>query len=144
MIEKIFKQVTKIVFGIILAFLTIGIAIGAFKLLLNFIDIVQTASITGSYQKMISDVLSLFILIELSRSLVSYFESEKIRVSAILDAGLVFVLREIMIVLFEHKAEETMLLSMALLLFVIGIIRIAWMTVDRKYRTTQEKVADAS
>ncbi|NNJ91496.1 MAG: hypothetical protein HKP55_07470 [Gammaproteobacteria bacterium] len=132
MYEKYFKKVTSIVFGIILAFLTIGIAIGALKLVINFIDIIQTAEITGSYQKMISDVLSLFILIELSRSLVSYFESDTLKVMFILDAGLVFVLREIMIMLFENKATETMLLSITALLLVIGGLRIAWMIADKK------------
>lgn len=132
MYEKYFKKVSTVVFGIILAFLTIGIAIGAVKLFLNFFDIIQTTNITGSYQKMISDVLSLFILIELSRSLVSYFESEKINVIYILDAGLVFVLREILIMLFEKKLEPAMLLSITALLLVIGGLRIAWMIADKK------------
>ena len=136
MIETLFARVSRIVFGIILAFLTLGIAIGAFKLFLNFIDIVQTTSVTGSYQKLISDVLSLFILIELSRSLVSYFETDSIQVSAILDAGLVSVLREIMIVLFEKKITETMLLSMTALLLVLGGLRIAWLFAENKSRTT--------
>ena len=126
MIESIFNRTIQVVFAIILAFLIIGLAIGTLKLVLNFVDIVQTTSITGSYQTMISDVLSLFILIELSRSLFGYFEGKKLQLSAIIDAGLVFVLREILIVLFEKKFTETMLLSMTALLLVLGGLRIAW------------------
>lgn len=144
MIETIFKRITRIVFGIILTFLAIGIAIGAFKLFLSLADIVQTTSVTGSYQKLISDVLSLFILIELSRSLVSYFENEKIRVSAVLDAGLVFVLREILIVLFEKKATESMLLAMTALLLVIGGLRVAWMMSEGKEFSRPESKQDQS
>ena len=125
------SRVTRVVFGVILAFLTLGIAIGTLKLFINFVDIVQTTNVTGSYQKMISDVLSLFILIELSRSLVDYFETDSIKVSAILDAGLVFVLREILIVLFESKTTETMLLVMTALLLVLGGLGIAWRLTDR-------------
>ena len=126
MLETVFKKITAITFGVILAFLTVGIVIGTLKLFLNFFDILQTTTITGSYQKMISDVLSLFILIELSRSLVSYFECAEIQVLAIFDAALVFVLREILIALFEHKVTELMLLTMTALLLAIGLLRILW------------------
>ena len=121
---KLFSRTTSVVFGVIIAFLALGIAIGAVKLFLNLADIMSVSTITGSYKQVISDVLSLFILIELSRSIVDYFNSHTLRLTTILDAGLVFVLREIMIILFEHKAEYEMLLVLALLMFVIGLIRI--------------------
>jgi len=99
----VFNRIVEIVFGVILLFLVLGIIIGAAKLFLNFKDLVTVGAITGTYLKSISDVLSLFILIELSRSLVEYFDSNRLRMTFIVGAGIVFVLREIMIKLFQDK-----------------------------------------
>ncbi len=92
-----------IVFALILVFLIIGILIGAGKLFLQLGTLFSSGKITGSYLQIIADVLSLFILVELSRSLVDYFEAQRLRMAFILDAGIVFILREIMIGLFQHK-----------------------------------------
>ena len=124
--------------GLILFFLVIGMAIGAVKLVFNFIAIVQTTSITGSYQALISDVLSLFILIELSRSLFGYFENDCINVGAILDAAMVFVIREILIFLFEKEFTESMLLALTALLAVLGLLRIGWTLTQRPKRALEK------
>ncbi|MGB5584530.1 MAG: phosphate-starvation-inducible PsiE family protein, partial [Gammaproteobacteria bacterium] len=99
----LFNRIIEFVFGVILLFLMLGIIIGTAKLFLNFKEMVTVGTITGSYLKTISDVLSLFILIELSRSLVEYFDRKRLRMTFIVDAGIVFVLREIMIKLFQDK-----------------------------------------
>ena len=98
-----FNNLTSVVFAVILLFLMIGIMIGTAKLFLQLGDLLMDGKITGSYLTIITDVLSLFILIELSRSLVDYFEVNRLRLTFIVDAGIVFVLREIMIQLFQHK-----------------------------------------
>lgn len=120
----VFNRTVDIVFGIILIFLVIGIVIGAAKLFLNLKDLVTISTITGSYLKTISDVLSLFILIELSRSLVEYFDCHRLRMTFILDAGIVFVLREIMIKLFQDKITVDYIYALSLLVLVLGVLRI--------------------
>ena len=120
----VFNRVIEIVFGIILIFLVLGIVIGVAKLFLNIKDFVTVGTITGSYLKTIADVLSLFILIELSRSLVEYFDCNRLRMTFIVDAGIVFVLREIMIKLFHDKITVEYLYALSVLLLVLGLLRI--------------------
>jgi uncharacterized membrane protein (DUF373 family) len=91
--KSLFNYVVELVFGLMLLFLMLGIAIGAAKLFLNLKDMVTVGQVTGTYLKTISDVLSLFILIELSRSLVDYFDNNRLRMTYIVDAGIVFILR---------------------------------------------------
>ena len=69
----------------------IGLLIGTTKLFLQLGDLFLDGKITGSYLQIIADVLSLFILIELSRSLVEYFRINRIRLIYIIDAVIVFV-----------------------------------------------------
>ncbi len=103
----------------------IGIMIGTGKLFLQLGGLLNDGKITGSYLNIIADVLSLFILIELSRSLVDYFEVNRLRLTFIVDAGIVFVLREIMIQLFQHKLEPQEIYALSALLLVLGMLRIA-------------------
>lgn len=133
----VFNRTVDIVFGIILIFLVLGIAIGVAKLFLNLKDLVTISTITGSYLKTISDVLSLFILIELSRSLVEYFDCHRLRMTFILDAGIVFVLREIMIKLFQDKITVDYVYALSLLLLVLGLLRIGSSLVYEREKNLQ-------
>lgn len=121
----VFNNVTSLVLAVILLFLMIGILIGVVKMFLQLGLILESGKVTGSYLNLISDVLSLFILIELSRSLVDYFVLKRLRLTFIIDAGIVFVLREIMIQLFEHKLQPEEIYALSVLLLVLGILRIA-------------------
>lgn len=122
-ILALFNRIISIVFSVILGFLILGLLIGTVKLFFNLAGLISVPSITYSYKEIITDVLSLFILVELSRSLASYFEHQRLRLSYILDAGIVFVLREIMIKLFNHEIMPAEIYAMSTLLLVLGVLR---------------------
>ena len=122
---KIFDRAVNLIFGVLLLFITFGIVIGVIRLFLQLGDLVINTDITSSYVRIVSDVLTLFVLIELSRSLVSHFDEHRLRLTFIADAGIVFVLREIMIKLFEHKISPDELYALSALLFVLGSLRTA-------------------
>lgn len=120
-----FDRVTRVVFGIMLAVITLCIIVGVARLFLNLGDLLLNENITRQYALIVSEVLTLFILIELSRSLAEYFIEHRLRMTFIVDAGIVFVLREIMIKLFEHTISPPDIYALSLLLFVLGSLRIA-------------------
>lgn len=122
-VQLLFNRAISIVFTVILGFLILGLLIGTVKLFFNLAELVSQPNITGSYKVIITDVLSLFILVELSRSLADYFEHQQLRLSFILDAGIVFVLREIMIKLFNHEIMPVEIYAMSALMLVLGILR---------------------
>jgi uncharacterized membrane protein (DUF373 family) len=122
---KIFDRAINLIFGVLLLFITIGVAAGVVNLFLQLRDLVTNTDITGHYVRLVSDVLTLFVLIELSRSLVSHFDEHRLRLTFIADAGIVFVLREIMIQLFEHKISADEIYALSVLLLVLGCLRTA-------------------
>ncbi|MGV6806567.1 MAG: phosphate-starvation-inducible PsiE family protein, partial [bacterium] len=83
-----------------------------------------TTEITGRHHTLITDVLTLFVLIELSRSLVDYFKVQRLRMTFIVDAAIVFVIREVMIGLFQEDASTAKLYAMCALLAVFTVLRI--------------------
>lgn len=124
--EWLFNKVTGYIFGIILLFTTLALMIGAFRLFYGLFELINKSGVTGNYLYIFSDVLTLVILLELSRSLFQYFMEHTIRLPVILDAGIVFVMRDIMIGLFEHKLKTEDIYALSFLLLVLGAIRIGF------------------
>jgi uncharacterized membrane protein (DUF373 family) len=124
-IKILFDKVIDIVFSVILVFIIIGIAIGSLQLFASVWNLMALEGITGKYIGLISDVLTLYVLIELSRSLVEYFDTNRLRLTFIVDAAIVFIIRELMITLFKHEATESMLYALAAILLVLGALRIS-------------------
>jgi len=87
--------------------------------------LVTRGHITSQYLELVGHVLTLFVLVELSRSLVHYFTVHRLRMTYIVDAALVFVLRDVMIALFEKTLPTSSIYALSVLIFVLGALRIA-------------------
>jgi len=122
-IQHIYDRFVDIIFSFILVFIIAGIAIGASMLFGSVWSLLKVDGITGNYIDLIADVLTLYVLVELSRSLVEYFHTHRLRLTFIIDAAIVFVIREILIALFKHTVEPDMLYALSAFLFVLGAIR---------------------
>ncbi len=78
--------------------------------------------VTG--QHLVSDVLSVFILIELFRSFSDYLEFHRIRLHVLAEVGFVFVLREVFVGLYANQLNWQDLLSLGGLLAVLAATRV--------------------
>ena len=123
-IKKIYNTTFDLVFAVILLFITLTMIIGVVRLFYRIGILFQEGGITGNYLYIFTDVLTLFILIELSRSLMEHFISHRLLLTPIIDAGIVFVLRHIMIDLFNHKLDTNTIYALSLLLLALGAIRV--------------------
>lgn len=131
-LPQIFDKIIGAVLNVMLLFIILGIVIGVGLLFLTLIDLVMSKNVARQYQNIISDVLTLFILIELSRSLMDYFTTHRLRMTFIVDAGIVFVLREIMIKIFEHTITPEEIYALSTLLFVLSVLRIGSVVVYQR------------
>ncbi|MBI3345207.1 MAG: phosphate-starvation-inducible PsiE family protein [Gammaproteobacteria bacterium] len=134
----LFERLIGAVISVLLVFITLGIIIGVAQLFLTLGDLLATKGLARQYQQIISDVLTLFILIELSRTLVDYFTTNRLRMTFIVDAVIVFVLREIMIKLFEHKITPEEIYALSVLLLVLSILRIGSVVVFQREKKMME------
>ncbi|TRY34103.1 hypothetical protein FM019_00965 [Aliiglaciecola sp. M165] len=103
----------------------LALAIGAFQLFADVWELLKLEGITGHYIDIITDVLTLYVLVELSRSLIEYFDSHKLRLTFIVDAAIVFIIREFLILLFKHEMKPDMMYALSAVLLVLGALRIA-------------------
>lgn len=131
--RAIFNWTLNIVFSLLIVFLTLSIIIGVARTFMTVGDLLVQRELAKDFLRVISDVLTLFILIELSRSLVEYFNANHLRsMTFIVDAAIVFVLREVMIQLFEHKITPGEIYAMSALLLVLTVLRIGSIVVYQR------------
>ena len=120
---NVFHGVIDAIFGVILLMITFGIMIGVLHLFKTVGVLMVHKELTQDFQSIISELLTLFILVELIRSIVDYFTSRQLRITFIVDATIVFILREIMIDLFETKINPDQIYAMSVLLLALSVLR---------------------
>jgi len=101
----------------------IAIMMGIARILLDLRAVFGSKTIAAAFGIMVTNILSMFIVIELLRSIIEYFTVHRLKITFITDAALVFVIREIMIELYEHNLEGGMIIALAVLILVIGVLR---------------------
>jgi len=120
---NVFHGIIDAIFGVILLMITFGIMIGVLHLFKTVGVLMVHKELTQDFQSIISELLTLFILVELIRSIVDYFTSRQLRITFIVDATIVFILREIMIDLFETKIDPDQIYAMSALLLALSVLR---------------------
>lgn len=71
----------------------------------------------------VTNLLTFFVILELFKSLVEYFREHRLKLTFIVDATLVFILREVMIGLYQHQSPPLQIAALALLAQVLGGVR---------------------
>ena len=116
----------------------IALMMGIARVILDLRSVFGSRTIAAAFDLMVTNILSMFIVIELLRSIIEYFAVHRLKITFITDAALVFVLREIMIGLYEHNLEKGMIMALAVLILVIGAIRtLAVVFSPEKYLETE-------
>ena len=93
------------IFGVMIVVIIITLIIGVVDLFGDIRNLIMEHKLRADYLEIIYDVLTLFVMIELMRSMTEYFNSKRLRMTFIVDAAIVFVLREVMIKIFEQKVD---------------------------------------
>ncbi len=88
-----------------------------------------------SSKKAVVSVLNLFILIEFFRGILSYFEFDRLKLSYITDAALVFVIREVMVALFYRHLDLKTSIGYSIIILSMAALR----TLSIMYTPDKEK-----
>lgn len=115
-----FRLAVQLIFNLAILALLLGLLIGVGRTLLELGLTLSEPSVRLGLKDLITNVLSLVVMLELVRAFVEYFEYERIRLEVLLEVGVAFVLREMLLGLFggEIRGVEVLLWSSALLALV--------------------------
>ena len=119
----LFNKVTDLIIKIMVPFVILALMIGVARLFLDLGAVFKSSSIKEAFDIIVTDTLSMFVVVELLRSITEFFERHRLRITFIIDAALVFILREIMIGIYSHTMPALYVGSLAMLLLVLGGLR---------------------
>jgi hypothetical protein len=102
-ISKLYKQFVRVAFNITIITLIIGLFVGIFRTVSELGLTVTEATVRLGFKELVTNVLSLIIVLELIRTFIEFFEHERIRMDILLEVLIAFVIREFMLHLFEGK-----------------------------------------
>jgi uncharacterized membrane protein (DUF373 family) len=122
---RFFNRIVDIIVRLLVPFAVIALMLGIARAFLDLWAVYRSPSISAGFDLLVTDILSMFVVIELLKSILEYFELHRINLTLILDAAVVFVLREIMIGLYKHALGAADVAALAALLAVLGVFRIA-------------------
>jgi uncharacterized membrane protein (DUF373 family) len=120
---KIYKKVIDLIIKIMIPLVIVTLLMGIIRIFLDLKSVFYSSTIASGFDIMITNILSMFVVIELLRSVVDYFKIHRLRVTFIADASLVFILREVMISIYKNTVDPMHIASLSLLILVIGGVR---------------------
>ncbi len=120
-----FGYAVDLIVKLLLPLAIVALMMGLARVFLDLGSVWRSPSIASAFDVLVTDILSMFVVIELLKSVVDYFEVHRLKITFILDAAMVFVLREAMIGLYKHAFHASETAALALLLLVLGALRIA-------------------
>ena len=96
-VTRFYRLSIQLAFNVVVVVLVLGLFVGVARILLGLGRTLSGHDLAEAFHTLISDALTLVVVIELVRTFVDYFEWQRVRIHVLLDAGAVFVLRELFI-----------------------------------------------
>jgi len=118
-----FRKAVDILIKMMIPLVILALMMGIARIVLDLRVVFGSPTISAGLDLMVTNILSMFVIVELLRSIIEYFELHRIRITFIIDAATVFILREIMIGLYQHALAPGDVLALAVLILVIGGLR---------------------
>ena len=118
-----FKKVTDSIVTVVLYVLLLVLIAGMLRLLLD-IRFVSIDSLDGGFNKIVTNVLTLFIVIEFLKTFADYSKHERIKLTDITDVTILIAMREVAVGLYSKSFAYEMLFAFSALLLVLGVIRV--------------------
>ncbi|MBE9503059.1 MAG: phosphate-starvation-inducible PsiE family protein [Proteobacteria bacterium] len=121
-----FKKATKIatdtISRLLTLFVILALLLGTAKI---FVDVgsIFEGSIDTGFKILVTDILGMIVALELFRGLMDYIELHRVRLTLITEVTLIFVMREVMISLYQHKMAWQEIAAMSILIAVLGGLR---------------------
>jgi uncharacterized membrane protein (DUF373 family) len=120
---KIFKKITDSIVTVVLYVLLLTLIAGMLRILLD-IPSVTIDSLEGGFNKIVTNVLTLFIVIEFFKTFADYSKFERIKLTDITDVTILIAMREVTVGLYSRSFGYEIIFSLSALLLVLGVIRV--------------------
>jgi uncharacterized membrane protein (DUF373 family) len=115
-------HVVSIVIDVLVVLILVALVRAVVGLTLEVWHLFSGAEADG-FKSVTTQVLTVFVFIEIFHSLIDYIEHQRVRVTHLADASLAFVLREVWVALYAGTAGWQWIVSLAVLIVALGAVR---------------------
>ncbi len=123
-IDELFSMSLKIIVNTLIIFIIIVLILGLAKTVYSIKGLVHIEHFSDGFNNIITDILSFLVVLELFRGFVGYFKAKRFRLHTMMDPFIIFVVREIIVILYTHeKAVWQNIIGFAILILSLGIVR---------------------
>lgn len=114
---SLYRRAIRLVFNLVLVALLIGLFVGVGRTFLELGLTLSEPTVRLGLKELITNVLSLVVVLELVRVFVDYFELERVRLEVLMEIGVALALRELLLLLFAEKLS-----GLDLFFWTLGIL----------------------
>jgi uncharacterized membrane protein (DUF373 family) len=119
----IFRKSMQVLVDVLIIYIIVVMAVGLCKTIYGVRLLFSSELVGAAFTQVITDILTFLVIIELFRSFVEYFETHRFRLHALITPALVFVLRELIVALFNHQVNAVLLIAFGVLILALGVVR---------------------
>ena len=137
-IDEVFQLSLQLIVNILIVYIIFILLIGLGKTLWTVTDLWLPGHFADRLSQIIADILSFLVILELFRNFVEYFKAQRFRLHSMMDPLLIFVVRELIVILYAHEMVGWgKIIGFAALILSLGIVR----TLAVVFSPESEKVA---
>jgi len=123
-IEDLFKIALKIIINTLIIFIIIVLVLGLAKTIYSINELLPIKHFAHGFNHIITDILSFLVILELFKSFIEYFKAKRFRLHSMMDPFIIFVVRELLIILYTHEEITWQnIIGFAILVLSLGIVR---------------------
>ncbi|MDP2210557.1 MAG: phosphate-starvation-inducible PsiE family protein [Candidatus Aquicultor sp.] len=120
---KSYRSVSNLIIDALIIAVLIALVAGTVRIFLHLPSTLSQDYFSGVFHNLLNDVMVIFIFVELFRVLLDYFKEERVKITYIADATLVFTFKEIWIRFSETDFDPIKILAMAGAMLAVVAVR---------------------
>lgn len=123
-IQQLFQISLRAIINILIIYIIVILLIGLGKIIYSTKYLFNVEHLGFGFGQSVIDILTFLVIIELFRSFIEYFKAKRFRLHSMMDPFIIFVVRELIVILYTHENLVWQnLIGFAILIFSLGIVR---------------------
>ncbi|MBE8540542.1 phosphate-starvation-inducible PsiE family protein [Geoglobus acetivorans] len=112
---------------------TVLVGVKMVSIVVQIPEAIMTLS-PASFDTLITEILTFFVLIELAKAFTEYLEFKRVRLHIMAELASIFTIRELLISLYKQNFDWTILIAFSILILSLTLVR----TMALKYKPSKK------
>lgn len=118
-----YRSVSNLIIDALIIVVLLALLAGTVQILFRLPHLMRQDLFSVGFHSLLNDVMVVFIFVELFRVLLDYFKEERVKITYIADATLVFTFKEVWVRFSEPSFDTTKILAMGGAMLAVAIVR---------------------